>query len=190
MMEISEKITTSSDIDEAIHFSSFMDSLLSKLSVHISAVSLNNQESLAIQKINLEVLSRKDNRIRESLHQYILAIYDGTVKDGNILSFYCSKTTSDFNMFYFHADMRRLAAVGKCFEWTRLFRQQYVSALEKIIKNQVQKVCASEEASDFSAIIYESKLTTWLKKRLLPFTDSLFSGQNLKWGYYQMLFVF
>lgn len=98
-MEISEKITTSSDIDEAIHFSSFMDSLLSKLSVHISAVSLNNQESLAIQKINLEVLSRKDNRIRESLHQYILAIYDGTVKDGNILSFYCNKTISDINKY-------------------------------------------------------------------------------------------
>lgn len=82
---------------------------------------------------------------------------------------------------YFLLEANFFAEVGVYFQWTRLFRQQYLSALKNIIKNKVLSICSSEEAADFSANIYESTLSEWLKMKLLPFGCTILDAQSARY---------
>eukprot|EP01036_Dinobryon_divergens_P029650 gene29650-38775_t len=143
---------------EDSQFLASMNNFLSELTMYIDSQKMESQhvQSHAMQQINLNILSRSDNRIGEYLNKYIVTIYDKCCKD-------------EPNFF---------AKVGVYFQWTRLFRQQYLSALKSIIKNKVLSICSSEEAADFSANIYESTLSEWLKKTLLPFVCTIFDARS------------
>jgi hypothetical protein len=62
-----------------------MNNFLSELIMYIDSQKMESQhiQSHAMQQINLNILSRSDNRIGEYLNKYIVTIYDECCKDGS-----------------------------------------------------------------------------------------------------------
>ena len=70
---------------EDSQFLASMNNFLSELTMYIDSQKMESQhvQSHAMQQINLNILSRSDNRIGEYLNKYIVTIYDKCCKDGS-----------------------------------------------------------------------------------------------------------
>lgn len=70
-------------------------------------------------------------------------------------------------------ELSSMAALGKIYHWTRLFRSEYFRALRTLISRKVSSQLSLEESSDFSLPVFDS-LKIWFSQNLLPFASTLF----------------
>jgi hypothetical protein len=72
-------------------------------------------------------------------------------------------------------ELSSMAALGKIYHWTRLFRREYFRALRTLISSKVSSQLSLEESSDFSLPVFDS-LKVWFSNNLFPFASTLFNS--------------